>query len=89
LIYVHILDAAGIKVAQRDAPPWQGRYPTSTWQPGTLVVDDNSLPLLALPPGEYTIVVGMFDPMSGLRPPYRSRLPAVDGGIRVGNITIR
>jgi hypothetical protein len=69
-IFVHVLDAAGATVTQRDAPPWQGRFPTSSWQAGTLVVDVNDLALPAgLPPGEYTIAIGMFDPASGTQPP--------------------
>jgi 4-amino-4-deoxy-L-arabinose transferase-like glycosyltransferase len=68
-IFVHVLNEAGQTVAQRDAPPWQGRFPTSSWQPGTLIVDINDLPLPAeLPPGEYTLVVGMFDPATGAHP---------------------
>jgi len=71
-IFVHLLDAAGTTVAQRDAPPWQGRFPTSSWHPDSIVVDVNDLPLPpALPPGDYTIVVGMFDPASGAHPTMR------------------
>jgi hypothetical protein len=69
-IFVHLLDAAGNRVAQRDTPPWQGRFPTSSWRAGTLVVDVHDLALPAgLPPGEYTLAVGMFDPASGAHPP--------------------
>jgi hypothetical protein len=69
-IFVHVLDAAGTTVAQRDTPPWQGRFPTSSWRAGTLVVDVHDLALPAgLPPGEYTLAVGMFDPASGAHPP--------------------
>jgi 4-amino-4-deoxy-L-arabinose transferase-like glycosyltransferase len=69
-IFVHVLNAAGRTVAQRDAPPWQGRFPTSSWRPGTLIVDVNDLPLPAdLPAGEYSLVAGMFDPASGAHPP--------------------
>ncbi|HEY7598824.1 MAG TPA: hypothetical protein VH741_02765, partial [Candidatus Limnocylindrales bacterium] len=69
-IFVHVLDAAGNRVAQRDTPPWQGRFPTSSWRAGTLVVDVNDVALPAgLAPGEYTIAIGMFDPANGARPP--------------------
>lgn len=68
-VFVHILDAAGQIVAQRDAPPWQGRFGTASWRPGSLVVDINDLVLPAgLPPGQYRLVAGMFDPASGARP---------------------
>ena len=69
-IFVHVLDATGNKAAQRDAPPWQGRFPTSSWQPGTLVVDNNDVLLPeTLAPGDYSVVVGMFDPTTGSHPP--------------------
>jgi hypothetical protein len=69
-IFVHVLDANGNRVAQRDTPPWQGRFPTSSWRAGTLVVDVNDVALPeGLAPGEYTVAIGMFDPASGARPP--------------------
>ncbi len=69
-IFVHVLDAADTRVTQRDTPPWQGRFPTSSWRAGTLVVDVNDVALPAgLAPGEYTIAIGMFDLASGAQPP--------------------
>jgi 4-amino-4-deoxy-L-arabinose transferase-like glycosyltransferase len=80
-IFVHLRDAAGSTVAQRDAPPWQGRFPTSSWRPGTIVVDVNDLPLPpTVLPGEYTIVVGMFNPATGGHPPL-----VIDGQAQAGN----
>jgi len=68
-IFVHLRDASGATVAQRDTPPWQGLFPTSSWRAGTLAVDINDVPLPAsLPPGDYTLVLGMFDPASGGHP---------------------
>jgi 4-amino-4-deoxy-L-arabinose transferase-like glycosyltransferase len=89
-IFVHVLNAAGQTVAQRDAPPWQGRFPTSSWRPGSLIVDLNDLPLPAdLPPGEYTLVVGMFDPASGAHPPTQiDGKPAGDSTTPIGTIRV-
>jgi 4-amino-4-deoxy-L-arabinose transferase-like glycosyltransferase len=88
-IFVHILDAAGSTVAQRDTPPWQGRFPTSSWRAGTLVVDVNDVPLPAsLPPGDYTIVLGMFDPASGARPPMSQDGRPIDM-VQIGRIAIK
>jgi 4-amino-4-deoxy-L-arabinose transferase-like glycosyltransferase len=82
-IFVHVLNAAGQTVAQRDAPPWQGRFPTSSWRPGTLIVDLNDLALPAdLPAGDYTLVVGMFDPATGVHPPTQ-----VDGQPSANSVT--
>lgn len=69
-VFVHLVDAAGATVTQRVTPPWQGRFPTSSWRAGALVVDINDLPLPAgLAPGVYTLRAGMFDPATGAHPP--------------------
>lgn len=87
-IFVHLVDAAGTTVAQRDAPPWQGRFPTSSWRPGTLVVDINDLPLPAgLPAGTYTIMLGMFDPAGAIHLPTSLAGQPTDA-IPAGQVTI-
>jgi len=89
-IFVHVLNAAGQTVAQRDAPPWQGRFPTSSWRPGTLIVDLNDLPLPAdLPSGDYTLVVGMFDPATGAHPPAQvDGQPVPNSATPIGRIRV-
>lgn len=89
-IFVHLLDASGQRPAQRDAPPWQGRFPTSTWRPGSLVVDANDVYLPpGLPAGEYRVVVGMYDPATWARPPATiDGAPLPDGQVEVGTITV-
>ncbi len=61
-VYVHLVDAAGSKVAQRDVSPLEGRRPTSAWQPGDLVRDDQDLFVPeTVTPGTYRLLVGMYD----------------------------
>ncbi|HEX5690269.1 MAG TPA: hypothetical protein VFX76_09720, partial [Roseiflexaceae bacterium] len=87
-VFVHVLDAANNTVAQRDTPPWQGRFPTSSWRAGSRVVDVNDVALPpGLPPGEYTVVVGMFDPASGARPPISQGGRSIDV-VQIGRIEI-
>ncbi len=89
-IFVHILDAAGNRPTQRDAPPWQGRFPTETWQPGTIVVtaDDVYLPP-GMAPGEYRIVIGMYDPETFARPPVTlAGVPVPEAQLEVGPFTV-
>jgi 4-amino-4-deoxy-L-arabinose transferase-like glycosyltransferase len=90
-IFVHVLDAAGTTVAQRDAPPWQGRFPTSVWRSGTIVVDINDVALPPnLPPGSYTVVIGMFDPITGTHPPLLVHgQPQTGSAVPLGSITIK
>ena len=61
-VFVHLLDAQGNKLAQRDMPPLDGSRPSTSWQPGELIRDDQDLPIPAdIPPGRYRLVVGMYD----------------------------
>ena len=69
-IFVHVLDAAGNFVTQEDTMPADGAAPTSRWKPGEFVEDFHSLTLPEdMPPGEYHILVGMYDFQTGARLP--------------------
>ncbi len=63
-VFVHILDASGQIAAQTDSEPRAGTYPTSMWQPGEYVTDDYHFDL---PPGHYTVDVGLYLPENGAR----------------------
>ncbi|MFO7635249.1 MAG: hypothetical protein R6W76_22075 [Caldilinea sp.] len=67
-VFVHLLDAEGNKLLQRDGQPVLWMRPTSTWQPGEEIVDRYGL---LLPPtmaaGRYTLAVGLYDPVTGQR----------------------
>jgi hypothetical protein len=66
--FVHMLNAAGEIVAQADGPPLNGDWPTTAWEPGHLVRDARRLAYgSTLPQGEYSVVVGLYDPVSGVR----------------------
>ena len=70
VVFVHLLDAAGNVVAQGDAPPRAGRYPTHWWEPGEVISDQHVIPLPAdLPPGNYRIRLGLYRPDTGERLP--------------------
>ena len=66
--FVHLRNEAGETVAQQDQPPLGGVYPTSLWDPGEIIADEITLTLPPeLPPGEYSLVVGLYDFNTGLR----------------------
>ncbi|MCY4411823.1 MAG: hypothetical protein OXC27_15310 [Caldilineaceae bacterium] len=57
-LFVHIVNSDDQIVAQLDGQPFNGRYPTSTWPPGELFVEERFLP--AVPDGEYRIFIGWY-----------------------------
>ena len=61
-IFLHLLDANGQLVAQRDSEPGGGLALTTTWQPNQVIIDNHGILIPHdLPPGEYTLTVGMYD----------------------------
>jgi hypothetical protein len=67
-VFVHIYDpGTGIPVAQDDAMPLHWTYPTSYWRLGEVIADAISISMEDVPPGEYGVAVGVYDPASGER----------------------
>lgn len=78
VVFVHVTPPSGIPVAQQDARPVGGSFPTTAWTPGQLVNDVYRVMLPAnVPPGRYQIRVGMYP--KG-QPQIHRRLPIVDPG---------
>ncbi len=69
-VFIHLTDAAGTLLAQADTPPQDNRYPTSIWAAGEQIRDSHLLTLPPdLPPGHYTLAIGLYDPVTGMRLP--------------------
>jgi len=63
-VFVHLVktDDSGV-VAQSDSFPVLGYSPTSRWEPGEVIVDEQRLHLDEnTPPGTYLLVLGMYRP---------------------------
>jgi hypothetical protein len=63
-VFVHLIvpDDSG-RAAQADGFPLSGYGPTSRWEPGEIVVDEHLMHLdESIPPGAYSIVVGLYHP---------------------------
>lgn len=61
-VFVHLVDERGQLVAQHDGVPRWGALPTWSWWEGEIIEDRHSLILdSALPDGEYSLYVGMYD----------------------------
>lgn len=77
VVFVHLLDAEGHRIAQGDGPP---TYPTAWWESGEIIADRRLLPADA-----DTLYLGLYHPGTGERLPIlESTLPVRDHGIEIG-----
>ncbi len=73
-VFVHLVGEGPEPVAQGDAPPLGGDYPTGMWGPGEVMADPHPISLPAdLPPGRYRLLVGLYSLNT------MARLPRLDG----------
>lgn len=88
-VFVHLADVNDRLVAQQDSTPARGTYPTSAWQPGELVLDGYELEV-DVAPGTYSIIVGMYDPVTLARLPASNAngAPLPDDRVTLTQITI-
>ncbi|MCI0398846.1 MAG: phospholipid carrier-dependent glycosyltransferase [Chloroflexi bacterium] len=76
LLFVHLIDNAGVIAAQRDTHPGLGNFPASQWRPGDRFVETIRLylPETAYTPATATLSVGLYAPGS-----YRLAVTGGDG----------
>lgn len=88
--FVHLRDAANTIVAQTDAPPLDGAYPTSVWSPGEVIPDPHRLSIgEAVPSGRYALIVGLYNPTDDARWPVdKSPYRTLDGGVKIGEVAV-
>jgi hypothetical protein len=89
-LFIHLVDADGAIVAQHDARPGGGALPPGNWIAGAFR-DTITLNIDALPPGTYTLFMGLYDPVSlnRLMPDESSSLPADSAGrVRIDMLTL-
>ncbi len=68
-LFLHLIDQQGQRVAQIDVAPGGSDWPaTSAWQPGQQIGVPLPLPLRGdLPSGEYRLIMGLYDVITGQR----------------------
>jgi hypothetical protein len=77
--FVHLLDLeTGELVAQADVMPHDWRYPTHWWEKGEFVSDEITLSVSDVPPGVYRVVIGVYDPETGVRLPITASTLSAD-----------
>lgn len=68
-VFNHLTGPDGTVMAQADSWPQGGAYPTLYWLPNEVVEDRYTIPVSPdMPPGEYTLLVGMYDAATDERP---------------------
>lgn len=67
-VFVHLIDESGQVVAQQDNWPVGGRWPSTCWDGGEVIVDRYQLQLPpAAMPGDLRLVAGLYDAGSNTR----------------------
>ncbi len=67
-VFTHLLDSEDRVWGQKDGIPAQGEAPTTSWVEGEIIRDDYEIAVdPQVPPGEYTIEIGMYDAGTGQR----------------------
>lgn len=89
-VFTHLLNNDGLSVGQKDNPPVNGFYPTSTWKKDEIITDRYAIPLAAdLPSGQYQIEIGMYDFDTGVRlPAFDEKGHSLGDSILLGNVEI-
>jgi len=92
-VFTHVLgpqkEDGSIVWAGNDARPGQDSVPTTTWKPSDLILDEHQIQLPAdMPPGEYEIEVGLYDPL-GDNTRAISRQPRGVDAILLGKVTVQ
>ena len=73
VVFAHLTDRQGNLVGQIDETPLQKQWPTDRWPSGSRLADRHALPLDPhLPPGDYTLSVGLYNPRDLARLPAQS-----------------
>ncbi len=88
--FVHIVNEAGEIAAQQAFVPVNGLRPSRGWRENEVLEDAYTFDLTAdLPPGDYAIIVGLFNPETGERPSvsYHDQ-PQADNQFTLGTITL-
>ena len=89
-VFVHLVDESGRIWGQRDAEPVDGLRPTWTWAPGDIVSDPQAFVVdPSAPPGNYRLLVGLYDHPTGRRLPILgAEAPHQDGAVLLQEIQL-
>jgi hypothetical protein len=67
-VFIHVVGPDGVIRGQWDSVPGGGSLPTAGWLEGEVITDEYLVPVADnAPPWQYTILVGMYDSVTGRR----------------------
>jgi hypothetical protein len=84
-IFVHVLDAEGQIVAQVDTRPARGALPPGNWLPGQLRDEIR----IDVPPGNYRVIMGLYDPVSFDRWQPEGEMADANGSVLIGEVEVQ
>ena len=90
-VFVHLVDSQARIRGQADSLPQGGARCTDTWMVGEVVPDDHVLTVAPdAPPGEYTLLVGLYDLRTMQRLPASDTAgrPLPDNALRLASLTV-
>jgi hypothetical protein len=88
-VFTHLLDGGEQVRGQQDNPPVGGRYPTTLWLPGEIVVDTYAIEVHGdTPAGRHVIEVGMYDPANVERLPVIGPDGEADDRVLLGEVHV-
>jgi hypothetical protein len=88
-VFVHLSDKEGRVWAQSDSAPANWSRPTTGWLAGEYITDPHRLSLPAeLPPGDYELLVGLYDPTTGQRVPVTGPGAGADERVALQRLTL-
>jgi 4-amino-4-deoxy-L-arabinose transferase-like glycosyltransferase len=79
-LFVHVFNEQGERVAQIDVPPAGPHAPPTSWPLNRYLLWSHPVPLPTnLPPGQYWLMLGLYNPQDFARLPLRSAPPPPPG----------
>jgi len=83
-VTVQLLNSNNLVASQYDAEPEAGRRPTSSWEPGEVIIDNIGLMVRpGTPPGLYSLILAVYDSQTGERLPVSGKDHLDLGNIKV------
>jgi len=85
-VFLHLTNAENRPLSQQDDFPMGGLAPTSAWRPGEVITDLHKLIIKSdVPAGEYRLLVGLYEPETGLR----LKTPQGEDSVLLEKVTVR